>query len=135
MIDPANVPPVDDVELLARYVLQRSYVRQNKTIKANAFIPHPYDELSVTRHRDATEDEIWVVGDDVASNQNKTLYGRGDIKALACLQRELEVMARPVVGNPNHADIAAWPGDKAAQKIIALELAAKAAFTAAPPSD
>lgn len=135
MIDPDNVPPVDSKELLARYVFHRNYIRQDKTVKANAFIPHPYHALSVTRHRDATDEELWAVGADVAATQNKTLYGRGDIVALTCLQQVLEVIAKPVSGNPNHADISAWPADKPAQKIIALELAAKAVLRVAPLSD
>ena len=63
MIDPAHVPDVAAEELLARYVLQGSHVRNsNQTVKPDAFIPHPYSDLSVTRHLQATADEIWAAG-------------------------------------------------------------------------
>ena len=53
MIDPNHVPPVEEAEMLARYVMQSGHFRQSDlTVKPNLFIPHPYQELSVTRHRD-----------------------------------------------------------------------------------
>jgi fatty-acyl-CoA synthase len=59
MIDPSNVPAVDADESLARYVLYSRQIRKSdETIRPEAFIPHPYQELSVTRHREATEEEI-----------------------------------------------------------------------------
>lgn len=128
MIDPEDVPPVDADESLARFILQRSYIRNDETIRPNAFIPHPHEHLSVTRHRKATEEEIWTVGQSIAVTREKTLHGRGDLRATVCLRQELRVDAKPVAGNPNHANISNWPADKPAQKIIAQELAAKAAF-------
>lgn len=51
MIDPANVPEVGPDEALARFVLHGSHIRRsNQTVKPDAFIPHPYRDLSVTRH-------------------------------------------------------------------------------------
>ncbi len=79
MIDPADVPPVDGDKLLARFVLQRSHVRADQTVKPDAFIPHPHHELSVTRHRSATPAEIWMAGQAVADVRAKTLYGRADV--------------------------------------------------------
>lgn len=60
MIDPSNVPQVADDETLARYILQRSHIRgSDHPVKPDAFIPHPYTDLSVTRHLMATESELW----------------------------------------------------------------------------
>ncbi len=121
MIDPENVPPIDNTERLARYVTQSGqFRRSDKTVKPDLFIPHPYQELSFTRHRDATEAEIWEVGMDVA--KTKTLYGRTDIQASNCKIDSLQVIAKPLCNNPNHADIEGWPSQKQDQKAIALKL-------------
>ncbi|MGB5973341.1 MAG: hypothetical protein WBG38_08480 [Nodosilinea sp.] len=135
MIDPENVPPVEEAEWLARYVMQSSHFRRTDfTIKPNLFIPHPYQELSVTRHRDATETEIWAAGAGVAKQQQRPLYGRSDIQAKACTIDVLRVLAKPFPNNPNHADVDGWPAEKAEQKAIALKLAASASSLQPPPS-
>jgi hypothetical protein len=87
-------------------------------------MPHPYQELSVTRHLQATEAEIWAVGKDVAAT--RCLRGRADIRASDCSIESLRVVAKPVPNNPNHADIEGWPLSKPDQKVIALKLAASA---------
>ncbi len=135
MLDPSDVPDVTLEELLARYVVYQSHIRKkNDTLKADAFIPHPHEELSVTRHREASEDEIWIVGVGVATQRSKMLRGRGDVLASACLAQELQVIKKPILpDNPNHADISDWPSDKPAQKLIAQEIAANATFVAVPP--
>ncbi len=102
-------------------------------VKPNLFIPHPYQELSVTRDRDATEEEIWQAGINVATEQQHTLYGRSDILARDCLIDSLRVTARPFPDNPNHADIEGWPTTKDDQKAIALKLAASATKVIPPP--
>jgi hypothetical protein len=133
MIDSANVPEVAAEESLARYVLQSSHVRRsNKTVKPDAFMPHPHVDLSVTRHRMATEAELWSVGVGVATVTGKILYGRGDIQAHVCLVQKLSVRADPVEGNPNHASVTSWPADKPLQKAIAQEVAATARFVEHP---
>lgn len=133
MIDPANVPEVATGEMLARYVLHSSHIRRSdQTIKQDAFVPHPYPNLSVTRHLLANESELWSVGDNVAAACGKTLYGRGDASTTVCLGQNLTVNASPITGNPNHADVSAWPTDKPAQKMIALQIAAAAKFVPKP---
>ena len=131
MIDPAYVPDVASEESLARFILQSGHIRtSSRTLKPDAFMPHPHNELSVTRHLHATADEIWSVGADIASATGKTLYGRGDIRASVCLDQQLRVNADPVPDNPNHTIVVDWPADKPAQKIIAQEIAATAIFVA-----
>jgi hypothetical protein len=135
MIDPNQVPPVEEAEMLARYVMQSGHFRQSDlTVKPNLFIPHPYQELSVTRHRDASETEIWAAGEDVATQQQKRLYGRADIQARSCIAESLRVTAKPFPNNPNHADIEGWPSQKQDQKAIALKLADAAGQLRLPPS-
>jgi hypothetical protein len=135
MIDPENVPPVTDAELLARYVTTSRHFRSSdNTVKQDLFMPHPYIELSVTRHLDATEPEIWEVGVDVAAQIDRKLYGRTDIQACYCNIDSLQVTAKPILPkNPNHADIEGWPSAKPDQKVIALKLAASASKLILPP--
>ncbi len=127
MIDANQVPDVSDSELLARYVMQRSHFRpSDQTAKPDLFMPHPYHELSVTRYLDATISEVCEVGADIAKRQNRSLYGRADIKATDCKIDSLQVVKKPLEGNPNHADIESFPKEKQDQKVIALKLAAAA---------
>lgn len=133
MLDPTNIPAVEETELLARYVMQSGHFRSDRTVKPNLFIPHPYQELSVTRHRDATEAEIWQAGVNVADQQQKMLYGRSDLLTKQCLEESLRVIAAPFPDNPNHADIEGWPTAKEEQKAIALKLAASATKLIPPP--
>lgn len=119
-------PEIAPDERLARFILQRSHFRADGTVKADAFIPHPHEELSVTRHSSLKEEEIWMHGRAVAAACGKILYGRADVSAADCLSQKLAVRADPTVSNPNHANITGWPKEKHAQKLIALELAAAA---------
>ncbi len=133
MIDPSNVPDVSADELLARYILQKSYIRGDRSIKPNAFMPPTNLELSVTRHHSASEEDLWAVGDDVAAECDKTLYGRGDVRADVCSAQTLDVRPDPrIPDNPNHAIVCDWPDDKPTQKNIAQEIAASARFLPKP---
>jgi hypothetical protein len=136
MIDPEKVPPIADTELLARYVTQSGQFRSSdNTVKQDLFMPHPYQELSLTRHIDVTDTEIWEVGIDVATKMGRKLYGRADIKAIDCKIDSLKVTEKPLPNNPNHADIEGWPSAKQDQKAIALKLAASASKLISPPTD
>jgi hypothetical protein len=132
VIDPASVPEVSQDEVLARYVLHSSHIRANGTVKADAFMPYALVQMSVTRHLQASEAELWQVGAAVAATRQRTLYGRADITAQTCLGQKLSVVAAALAGNPNHANVGNWPQDKPAQKMIALEIAATASFVGAP---
>jgi hypothetical protein len=135
MIDAQSVPPVEPSELLARYVVYGSHIRRSdSTLKPDAFMPHPYRELSVTRHVSATDEELWAVGERVAGASGKILHGRGDVAAQICIDLKLAVKATPLADNPNHADVVDWPADKPAQKMIAQEIAAACRFVARPGS-
>ena len=78
-----NDPPeVSDDEVLARFITQRNHIRGDNTVKPNAFIPHPWPNLSVTRHTGLDEDEIWEIGQQVADARPATLRGRADVLEL-----------------------------------------------------
>ena len=132
MIDLANVPEVTAEEWLARYVCQSKHVRLYQTVRPDAFIPFPHQDLSVTRHLHATKQEIWNLGEQVAMESHRSLYGRADIQARTCHAENLGVVAAPIPNNPNHADITGWPAEKSLQKMIAVLLASKATYRQRP---
>lgn len=138
MLDPSNVPDVDVDEMTARFVVSKRHInRQTGTLRADAFVPHPYEELSVTRLIQITDDEVWRLGQGVAAARTppRTLYGRGDVLAATYRsQPNLDIVAAPVEGNPNHANVTGWPpaDDETAQIMIAKEIAAVAKFLPPP---
>ena len=116
-------------ETLARFILQSCHIRKgDNTVKPEAFVPHPYQDLSVTRHLGLTQAEIWTVGEDVARQTGKNLHGCADNQASSYLDQALQVLPDPTPSNPNHANVVGWPQEKAMQKIIALEIAARSSF-------
>lgn len=135
MIDPANVPPVVEDELLARFATQSGQFRKgDHTVKQDLFIPNANGEVSVMRHREATEVEIWAVGYSVASKMERRLYGRSDVRAAACHNLALTVTETPrLPDNPNHADITGWPDQKEDKKAVAQKLAVLASKLIEPP--
>jgi hypothetical protein len=141
MIDPSHVPEVTADEVVARFIVSSNEFRSSDgTVKPDAFIPRPYVELSVTRHRDATDDEIWAVGQNVAEVRRKALKGRADVAVQAFIDQALTVRADAVrndprlIDNPNHALVLGWPADDyARQKSIAQEISVAAKFVR-PPS-
>ena len=92
-------------------------------------MPHPHIELSMTRHLQATEEELWADCRRVADLQQKTLYGRADVKAIAFVEQGPRVEAAPLLPeNPNHVNATGWPTEKSAQKLMAIRIAKQARF-------
>jgi len=125
MIDLTHVPPVEGDELLTRFILNVSEVRADGTVRPQLFLPYKRAELSVNRHRDATLEETWSIGQQVAAQRGKTLIGRTDIRAHSCCIQTSNVVASPILpDNPNHADIVGYPARKDEQLSLAAKLAA-----------
>lgn len=119
-------------ETLARFVIRKEWVRKaDNTIKQDAFIPPRDLELSVTRHIGITSDELLKIGQAVAAERSETLFGRADILASVARENSLDVVSAPIKSNKNHAHIIGWSAEKAAQKMIAVELAIKSIFVPA----
>lgn len=135
MLTRGEEEPVAASELLARFILQGSHLRPDRTVKPNAFIPYPYPDLSVTRHLRLTETDLWEVGKCVARQTGKILHGRADVRTMAFQEQGLYVAVAPLPDNQNHANVVGWPLDKPAQKIIALEIAAVAGKVLEVPTD
>ena len=124
MIDPANIPHVADEELLARFIVNGNEMRVDGTVRPQLFLPYRRVTLSVNRHRDATLDETWDIGQQVAAERGKTLYGLVDIRASSCRIPPLDVIPQPILPhNPNHTDIVGYPERKDEQLSLAAKLA------------
>ena len=125
MIDPTQVPTIADEELLARFIVNSNEVRADGTVRPQLFLPYQRVELSVNRHRDATLDETWAIGRQVAEQRGKTLLARADLRASSCRIPPLDVVPRPILPqNPNHADVIGYPLRKDGQLSLAAKLAA-----------
>jgi hypothetical protein len=55
-------PAVTDEELLARFVLFSRWVRPDRTLRPDGFMPSPDAKLSITRHRGISEMALWQIG-------------------------------------------------------------------------
>ena len=136
MIDAENIPAVADDELLARFIVNDNEFRNDDTVRPKLFIPYKRVALSVNRHRDCSEAEIWNVGYSVAEQRKRTLRGRSDIRALSCRIGPLDVIPQPLLpANPNHADVTGFPATKEDQQALAVKLAAAAGKRISAPED
>ena len=128
------IDSVSSNELLARYITSSKWFRrQDQTVKQDAFIPPESPlELSVTRHLNLPENDIWNIGRRIATSISRTLHGRADVETSHVLAQSLNVVPQPVPDNPNHANIVGWSSDKDVRKMRALEIARVARFVANP---
>jgi hypothetical protein len=131
MTDIPALPPVLEDEWLARFILFRHWIRKgDQSVRPDTFIPHPYPDLSVTRHMGLSEAELWQIGRVIADKRPGPLYGRADLQAISITRKSLRIVPTPEP--KNHANITGWPADKPSQKIIAQEIAAEARFVPNP---
>jgi hypothetical protein len=120
---------VGDDEWLARFIVHKSCIRSDDTVKPIAFIPYKWVEMSVTRHLGLLESEVWEAGEMVAQKRNTALVGRADNLAVTYRNCGLSVVATPQADNPNHADVIDWPAEKDAQMMLALVIAESTRYT------
>jgi hypothetical protein len=129
----ASLPSISSDEQLARFVIFERWIRANRSIKQDAFIPPKDLQLSVTRHINLSILELWGIGQCVSDQVAKVrpevrLLGRADLEVHQVSGVGLKTEAAPLVENPNHAHITGWPDEKSACKSRAQELAAAAKF-------
>ncbi len=120
-------------EILARFILQAKHLRQDQTVRPDAFIPHPYPDLSLTRHGEMTEAALWKIGEEISDAISKRLHGRADVRTRVFERERLVVRLAPTRENPNHVNVQGWPPGKPAQKIIAQVISAAAGRAILPP--
>lgn len=118
--------PVAAEEPLARFIVEKSYFRANRTVRHSAFMPSGQDkEVSVYRIFGLDLDGIWDLGNrNVATPRGKQLLGRADTKLVDVTAVGLSVI--PDDDSSRHANIRGWPDDSSRHKLLALQLADKA---------
>lgn len=119
---------IEPDECLSRYILSKSHIRQDGTVRHNALMPWKHDNCtSVFRITGLSESEKWDLGErEIATRQGKPLIGSAEIKAIHVYKNNLEI--DPDDNPPRHANITGWPEDKSKIRSIAQELAAQADF-------
>lgn len=136
MSEAPTVDPILDSERLARFIVHPDRIRADMTIKPEAFMPPNDLELSVTRHQQLGERGIWERARPLVESTGRSLVGRADIRAESARQPSagLDVVAAPLVSNPQHAHIVGWPPstEKSRQKMIAIALANDSKFVLVP---
>lgn len=118
---------VSPEECLARYAVEKSYFRADGSVRHNAFMPATDKKTSVFRVSSLTDTEIWNIGNThVVPRRGKPLLGRAEIVAKHVFDNDLEVE----VGEPPplHANITGWSDEQSERRLVAQELAARAAF-------
>lgn len=128
----STLSPEDSV---ARFIFSDRHVRADGTAKPDAFIPHPYPELSVTKKTDIPEDVIWTVGRNVAAARRQALVARADLSCGMLSSHGLAFLHDPTEMDANHWNVIGWPKDKSAQKTIAQQICATIGKVTAPPSN
>ncbi len=107
---------VADLERLSRFIFfSKWYARTTRRVKPDAFIPHPYIELSVSCTDGLSDEVVWNIGNDTATSRrdNPALHGRADLKTKVIRQQALDVVRDD---NPlYHANIVGWGGERSAQ--------------------
>lgn len=125
-----NTPPaVEKSELLSRFIYAPKWIRPDKSVKSDAFIPRkpkpPETQfsVSVTRQLGITEAVLWKIGlEIVPSYHSKTLYGRADFKAEIAQNKSLHLI--PTAIPKNHINMVNWPEeDKNSRMSIAQDIA------------
>lgn len=115
------MPSSGDNELLARYIFESNkYSTEKNVVKPGAFLPNRNGQTSVFSIQGLEEQEVWEIGESVATNRQKTLKARADIDLIKVTNNNLSVVDDEPP--PRHANIVGWRDDKPEQQLIALEL-------------
>ena len=115
-------------ERLSRFVVSSNDFRpSNQTVKFTAFKPPKNKRLSVFRTSTLSEEYIWLIGEEVAKQRGRTLYGRADF--LAQDVYDLKYKVEPETStHPLHADIIPLPDKRDDMSLLADELALRSKF-------
>ena len=122
-----EVLAVGSEELISRFVFSSQHFSRNPTrVKQAAFLPNSEGKTSVFRISGLAENDIWAIGiHHVGRARGKNPHGRADVVTNDVLAQGLAVTPETST-HPLHADIQGWPVEKEKQKLLAMELAARA---------
>jgi hypothetical protein len=118
---------VAELGTLTRFIFSHDhYSRASSKPKPAAFLParNAYT-ISMQFIDHLPESETWRIGDLVGQPRGKVVLARADLRKSSVLDVGLSVELAPGV-HPLHADVGHWPPEKDRQKLIALDLCAKA---------
>lgn len=118
--------PISLSEILSRFILHRTNVRIDNSIRHTAFMPDRNGETSVFRTSEMSANNIWDTGKEVARRRDKPLIGRADIITSVVVSNGLQAV--PQEPPEKHANIIGWSSEKSEQKEVALILASEAIF-------
>ena len=125
---------VPDPERLSRFLFfKRWFSAEKQRVRPDAFIPHPWIELSVSCTEGLKDKEIWALGQKTAEarSDNPPLLGRADLKAHHARNQGLRVDRND--DPPFHANILGWSTEgRAIQRMKAIELAANSTLRLMP---
>ena len=122
---------IPDNELLSRFIVYKRWAPKGR-IKQNAFMPDKDLTLSVTRHLNLSQEDIWRYGRLAEGAPPRDLHGRADVNVGPVKYQGLHIEMAPTNDNPNHAHVVNWPPNKDLQKIKAILLAKEAQFVPVP---
>lgn len=102
---------------------------------ADAFLPPPKPlpwQTSTYRTSTLSLDQIWQLGEDVRGLRKQSLKARADIRASSVVAKgtlRLLPTSEGITVSPQlHVDIVGWPDSPELQRMIATELAVRAAL-------
>ncbi|MBI4568743.1 MAG: hypothetical protein HY719_10140 [Planctomycetes bacterium] len=143
MAEPLPSGIIADDEPLARFIFRSRDIRDN-SIRDEAFLPDKSGETSVFRHQGLTQPALWSIGDRIAAGRPSppnVLRGRADFLAHDVREAgrregsggglDLRPDENPP-NEPNHAVIFNWPPAKEDRRLLAKELAERAAWIPRP---
>jgi hypothetical protein len=112
-------------EIVIRFIFGK-HIREDKTIRRQAFIPPRNLKYSVTKKANLPEEKIWELGQDARGERVDSLKGRADIASCVFTQNALTIHDQPTPTNDHHANVVGWPSDDQAQRDLADILAEQA---------
>jgi len=110
-----------------RFLFYEKHFRSNKTIKSDAFVPHPQADLSVTELRTRPNQRLTHIGRLVGQLRGRELLGRADFMSER-VTFPLAINPDPTDIDEHHRVIEGWPADKSEQKLRAMMIASSAVF-------
>lgn len=117
-------------ETIARFLMSSGHYSGGR-VRPNAFMPPTgTTELSVFRIDNLSPNDVWQIGEKIATARDRKLHGSGNLVASSII--ELRLSIRPDNTPPRHANITGLPLRKEDCQDIALKLAEKATLVLRP---
>jgi len=142
MSDAAGTGSLQDDEVVIRFVVSKRNIRQDKTVKPEAFMPPKSLDLSVTHVANRSMQAIWERGHAVAKSH--AIAAKREIRLIGGAEltsrdvraaHPLDVVEAPIPEDQWHAHIVGWPPfgeEKERTKMLMILLASRAKYQPFP---